>query len=146
MSESNLVTKNLVRFARVYSDIQSVYKQAVKDFNPGPGQDWNDLATLLDQNILVAGIDRPKSHVISGIDKVISFLQASGGTFQEISASFQPYPNHGYAIGVANWSDTADTVPSPFLFSFVFLNRSTGAPDWKILRLWGSRPLGDMKE
>jgi hypothetical protein len=102
---------------------------------------------LLDENVLIVGLDHPKKHSILGIPDVIAFLQASNGTLETL---FQPpaqvYGNNGYVIGVANWS-AIDDPKSPILFSFVFVNRANfgDPPVWKIIRLWGTRPLGDLK-
>jgi hypothetical protein len=137
------VTQTLMNFANLASILQQQFNRFVSDFN---NHAWDDLRTnVLDRNVLVVGIDHPQQHTISGIDRVITFLEASHGHFDPAAPFFQVFGDNGYAIGVGYWTDDDDR-NSAILFSFVFINRaSPDAPEWKAMRLWASRPLGDLK-
>jgi hypothetical protein len=124
--------------------LQQQFDRFVNDYN---SHDWPDLrSNVLDDNVLVVGIDHPEKHTIRGKEPVIKFLTDSHGRFERPAPVFQLFGANGAAIGVGYWTDNDDT-NLPILFSFVFVNRgSPDAPVWKAIRLWGSRPLGDLKK
>jgi hypothetical protein len=136
--------------------LQKQFERFVEDFN---NHNWSDIRDTLDVNVLIVGVDRPEIHTIRGIDGVIKFLKDSHGHFDRPSPVFRLFEDpegpikyqgrviedHGGVIGVGYWTDTDDN-NLPMLISFIFVDRGKpDAPDWKAIRLWGSRPLGDLK-
>ena len=139
----NDVAQAIMNFANLASTLEQQFRRFVNDFN---NHAWDDLrVNVLDRNVLIIGIDHPHIHHVSGIDDVIAFLRDSHGHFDSDAPVFQVFGDNGYAIGVGYWTDDDDP-NSPILFSFIFINRaSPETPEWKAMRLWASRPLGDLK-
>jgi hypothetical protein len=122
--------------------LQKQFERFVEDFN---NHKWSDIRNTLDEKVLIVGVDRPERHTIRGIDPVIQFLIASNGRFDRPAPVFELVGDNGCVIGVGYWTDNDDK-DLPILISFVFANRGRpDAPDWRAIRLWGSRPLGDLK-
>jgi hypothetical protein len=145
--ENQVQVQNLRIFAIREDEFKKRVKQFVDDFNiinTNPDAELDLRTTVLDGNVVVVGVDHQDTYL--GIDDVIAFLKKSAGHFEMVAPFYQVLADNGYAIGVGNWEDKDDPI-GPILFSFVFVNRNPSDPkdpDWKAIRLWGSRPLGDL--
>lgn len=138
------------------NDLQEQFLRFIKDFN-----DMNDsklekkvrddaekdLSKVLDDHVLIVGIDRPRKHTYKGVPKVVEFMKESGGHFDPLDPSFfRVVGQNGYVMGIGKWSDKGGDVNAPILISFIFVNRDADNPNWKAMRLWGSHPLGEVKD